>query len=151
MISDNFPTVGETLHLSKTMVLDGDPGESQQTTPSNIPPTRESALNSPCNCPHQQTPPPKPTKRPFPSTEAHRQRLQTWLLNFYRSSTCEHQHLPLMAGVPMSLMVDTNAEPVAHHTPIPLPLQWQRNVKVCPDHDVSLGVLEPVPVGEPVT
>ena len=29
MISENFPTVGETLHLSKAMVLDGDPDESQ--------------------------------------------------------------------------------------------------------------------------
>ena len=56
-----------------------------------------------------------------------------------------------MAGVPMRLMVDANAEPVAHHTPIPVPLHWQSDVKAGLDHDVSLGVLEPVPVGEPVT
>ena len=131
MISENFPTVGETLNLSKTMALDEDPVESQQTTLSAIP---ESALNSPCNCPRRQTPPQKPTQLPFPATEANRQRLQTWLLNYYKSSTfntCEHQHLPLMAGVHMTLMVDAKAEPVAldakaepvaHHTPIPVPL-----------------------------
>ena len=56
-----------------------------------------------------------------------------------------------MAGVPMRRMADANAEPVAHHTPIPIPLHWQSDVKAGLDHDFSLGVLEPVPVGEPVT
>ena len=46
-----------------------------------------------------------------------------------------------MVGVPMRLMVDTSAEPVAHHTPIPVPLHWQSDVKADLDHDVSLGVL----------
>ena len=51
----------------------------------------------------------------------------------------------------MRLMVDPNAEPVAHHSPIPVPLHWQEDVKAGLNQDVSLGVLEPVPVGEPVT
>ena len=51
----------------------------------------------------------------------------------------------------MRLMVDPNAEPTAHHTPIPVPLHWQSQVKAGLDQDVALGVLEPVPVGEPVT
>lgn len=56
-----------------------------------------------------------------------------------------------MESVPMRLMVDPSAEPVAHHTPIPVPLHRQEDVKAGLDQDVSLGVLEPVPVGEPVT
>ena len=52
---------------------------------------------------------------------------------------------------PMRLMIDKNAEPVAHHTPIPVPLHWQDKVKAGLDQDVALGVIEPVPVGEPVT
>ena len=56
-----------------------------------------------------------------------------------------------MAGVPMRLMVDPNTGPIAHHTPVPVPLHWQEDVKAGFDPDVSLGVLEPVPVGEPVT
>ena len=51
----------------------------------------------------------------------------------------------------MRLMIDKNAEPVAHHTPIPVPLHWQDKVKAGLDQDVALGVIEPVPVGEPVT
>ena len=130
---------GETLHPSKAMALDEDPDGSQGPTPAAIPPTPESTLNSPCNFPRRQTPPPKPTQLPFPATEANRQCLQTWLLNFYKSSpfnTCEHQHLPLMACAPMRLMVDANAQPVTHHTPIPIPLHWQSDVKAGLDHGV---------------
>ena len=56
-----------------------------------------------------------------------------------------------MVGPPTRLMVDPSAEPVAHHTPVPVPLHWQDEVKAGLDQDVRLGVLEPVPVGEPVT
>ena len=46
----------------------------------------------------------------------------------------------------MKLMVDPDAEPVAHHTPVPVPLHWRDAVKTGLDHDVQLGVLEPVPI-----
>ena len=51
----------------------------------------------------------------------------------------------------MRLMIDPDAEPKAYHTPIPVPLHWQSAVKAGLDQDVALGVLEPVPIGEPVT
>ena len=47
-----------------------------------------------------------------------------------------------MKGVPIRLMVNPDTEPVAHNTPIPVPLYWQEEVK---------AGLEPVTVGEPVT
>ena len=131
MISGSFPTVGESVPAQQTI-----------QTPAA------------CNCPRRQKPPPKPTQPPYPATEANRERLQQWLLEYYKSSTfntCEHQSLPLMEGVPMRLMVNPDAEPVVHHTSIPVPLHWQEEVKAGLDQDVALGVLEPVPVGEPVT
>ena len=51
----------------------------------------------------------------------------------------------------MKLMVDPNSEPVAHHTPIPVPIHWREALKGGFDQDVLLDVIEPVPVGEPVT
>ena len=51
----------------------------------------------------------------------------------------------------MKIMVDPQVEPVAHHTPVPAPPQWQDDIKAGFDHDVRLGVLEPVHIGEPVT
>ena len=125
-----------------------------ETPPSDSAKAPGSASSSPCTCPRRKTPPPKPTELPFPVVERSRMKLQQWLLDYYRSSTfntCEHQPLPLMETVPMRLMVDPGAELVAHHTPIPVPLHWQEDVKAGLDQDVSLGVLEQVPVGEPVT
>ena len=51
----------------------------------------------------------------------------------------------------MRLMIDPHATPTAHHSPIPVPLHWQDDVKAGLDRDVRLGVLEPVPIGGPVT
>ena len=51
----------------------------------------------------------------------------------------------------MRRMIDPYVTPKAHHTPIPVPLHWQEEVKAGLDQDVRLGVIEPVPIGEPVT
>eukprot|EP00794_Sanderia_malayensis_P008294 gene8294-9178_t len=138
IISERFPTVGEALFAQSNSLVD-----------------HTSRPTKPCDCPLRQQPPPKPAAPPFPATEANRERLQDWLLDYYKSSTfntCEHQRLPLMDSVPMRLMVNhPDANPVAHHTPTPVPLHWQEEVKAGLDQDVALGVLEPVPVGAPVT
>ena len=65
------------------------------------------------------------TSLPFPAREANREKLQQYLLDYYASSTfntCEHQILPLMDGPPMRLMINPDAIPTAHHSPIPVPL-----------------------------
>ena len=51
----------------------------------------------------------------------------------------------MMQGPPLRLMVDHDAAPVAHHTPVPVPVRWQEEVKAGLDRDVRLGVIEPVP------
>ena len=76
------------------------------------------------------------------------------LLDHYSPSTfntCEHQLLPMMEGPAMRLMIDPKATPTAYHSPISVPLHWQDDVKAGLDRDVRLGVIEPVPIGEPVT
>ena len=130
LISKDFPSVVEAASI---------------TSPTE---TRE------CNCPKRSLPPPLPTKLPLPATEENVPKLKEWLLKYYGHSTfntCEHQTLPSMEGPPLRLNIDPNAKPVAVHTPIPVPLHWQEEVKAGLDRDVRLGVLEPVPVGEPVT
>ena len=51
----------------------------------------------------------------------------------------------------MHLMIDPKAKPNTYHSPIPVPVYWQDDVKAGLDRDVRLEVLEPVPLGEPVT
>ena len=54
-----------------------------------------------------------------------------------------------MSGPAIILHVNPDATPVAIHSPIPVPLHWQEEVEQQLAHDVSLGVLEEVPIGEP--
>ena len=141
IIPKDFPKIGETAHFCYA-VLRNETG-SPDSSPTNL-----------CDCPRRRKPPPPPRRLPFPATDDNRERLQKYLLDFYRSSTfntCDHQPLPLMEGPPLELMIDPTANPVAYHTPIPVPLHWQKEVKAGLDQDVRLGVLEPVPIGEPVT
>lgn len=51
----------------------------------------------------------------------------------------------------MKLMADPDAKPVTHHTPVPVSLHWRDAIEAGLDQDVRLGVIEPAPVGEPVT
>ena len=138
LISEEFPAIGQA---SESLVKKEGAADMDGLTNQN------------CDCPRRQPPPPPP-RLPFPATEENREKIERFLLDYYRSSTfnmCEHQPLPMMNVTPMKLMVDPDAEPVAHHSPIPVPLHWQEEVKAGIDRDVALGVLEPVPVGEPVT
>ena len=129
--------------------------EAERTNPVNsIGATDTSPPQQECQCPKQTKPPPIATSLPYPATEANRQKLQQYLLDYYSSSTfniCEHQTLPLMESPPMRVMTDPHANPTTHHSPIPVPLHWQDDVKAGLDRDVRLGVLEPVPIEEPVT
>ena len=44
---------------------------------------------------------------------------------------------------PLHLMFEQSASPTAHHTPVPVPIHWQDDVKTGLDQDVRLGVIEP--------
>ena len=141
LIPPNFPQIGSSQLSSCDTEM-----------PSSA--SRSDTGERPCKCPDRQPPPPLPTQLPYPPTERNREKLQQWLSDYYSASTfnvCEHQPLPMMSGPFMRLMVDPNAKPVACHSPIPVPVHAQDEVKAGLDQDVRLGVIEPVPVGTPVT
>ena len=103
IIPNKFPTMDEA------------EGTNSISATATSPPQQE------CQCPKRTKPPPIPTSLPYPATEANREKLQQYLLDYYNSSTfntCEHQTLPLMEGPPMRLMIDPHAIPTAHHSPI---------------------------------
>ena len=50
----------------------------------------------------------------------------------------------------LKIFTDELASPVAVHMPSPVPLHWKAAVKQGLDRNVALGVLEKVPVNEPV-
>ena len=113
IIPNTFPTIGEA-------------EETESGNHKCLPAQHQ------CQCPKRTKPPPIPTSLQFPATEANREKLQQYLLDYYASSTfktCEHQALPLKNSPPMRLMIDPDATPTAHHSPIPVPLHWQDAVK----------------------
>ena len=108
-----------------------------------------------CSCPTRAPPPPPPTSLPMPATSTNRDKLKAWIEKNYEASAfnqCCHQPLPLITDLPpLQLHADPKAKPVAVHTPVSIPVHWQQQVKEELDRDVRLGVIEPVPLGDPVT
>ena len=114
----------------------------------------ESSMTATCDCPRRQPPPLPPKELPFPAVEDNREKLEQWLLSYYKASTfntCHHQPLLPMEGPPLRLMIDPDAKPVACHTPIDVPIHWRDDVKAGLDQDCNMGVIDAVPVGTPVT
>ena len=110
--------------------------------------------SSSCSCPERTVVPEPPTKLPFDCSEANNAKMEKWLLEYFGSSTfntCSHQPLPSMVGPPVEIHISDDAVPKAVHTPAPVPIHWQDQVKADLLRDEALGVIENVPYGEPVT
>jgi len=56
-----------------------------------------------------------------------------------------------MAGPPVEIHLRGDVHPKAVHTPAPIPIHWQEQVKADLVRDEALGVIEKVPYGEPVS
>ena len=113
-----------------------------------------SSMTATCDCPRRQPPPLPPKDLPFPAVEGNREKLEQWLLSYYKASTfntCHHQPLLPMEGPPLRLMIHPDAKPVACHTPIDVPINWCDDVKAGVDQDCKMGVIEWVQVGTHVT
>ena len=114
-----------------------------------------SPTESTCSCPRRELPPQSPPILPCAPTPDNVEQLRNYILDRYKASAfncCEHQPLRLMDGSPpLRVFVDDEASPVAVHSPSQIPLHWQKQVKDGLDRDVRLGVLERVPVNDPVT
>jgi hypothetical protein len=96
--------------------------------------------------------PSKPTELPFPPTEDNVEKLELYLKQAFSSSAFnESPPFPAMANtIPAKIHLKSDAIPHATHTPIPIPIHWQPIVKQQLDLDVEKGVIEPVPIGEPI-
>ena len=81
-----------------------------------------------CNCTPRQPTPPKPSL-PFPANHENRERLEKFLLEYYKASTfnrCTHQVLAGITGPDLKLHLGPDAEPKAVHVPSKVPLHWGR-------------------------
>ena len=96
--------------------------------------------------------PSPPRSLPFRCTPENNDRMKTWLLERYASSTfntCPHRPLHCMAKPPIEIHVRASAKPRAFHTPASIPLHWQQQVHADLLRDETQEILEKVPHGEP--
>ena len=56
-----------------------------------------------------------------------------------------------MESIPLRIMVESDAKEVAHHTPIPVALYFQGKTLSDIKWNIQLGVLEELPISDPVT
>ena len=101
-----------------------------------------------CSCPLREAPPDPPAFDPNLKEEE----LRSLIIAHYASSSfnrCTRQPLPRMKGAPMPIITDPEAVPLVAHTPIQVPTHWTEQVKADLDRDVSLGIIEPVPLNTP--
>ena len=161
IIGAAFPTIGA--YSPQALCTESRPGPT--TAPASSQETRHiRSVNSGCTsnsedgvgcrCPQRESVPPRPRTLPFDPTPENNDRMRNWLLDRYSQSTfntCPHRPLPTMTGPPVEIHVDESATPKTCHTPAPIPIHWQDEVKNNLLQDVALGVIEEVPYGEPVT
>ena len=101
-----------------------------------------------CKCPLRSVAPDVPKEMPMDPTAENIPRLKKWIFNYYASSAfncCECQPLPKMHGPPLKIHMQEGVTPVASHSPIPVPIHWQKKVKAGLDRDEAIGVIERVP------
>ena len=107
-----------------------------------------------CDCPKRSSVPDRPKKLPMTCRPENNSKMRTWLLQHYSCSTfntCPHQPLPRMDGPPVEIHLKEGTKPKACHKAIPIPIHWQEKVYADLRRDEALGVIEPVPIGEPVS
>ena len=151
LVPADFPTVGSCDKLDLADLSSISMSKAQPCSNTGVP----GPDDTPCQCPRRTLPPTNPVVLPCPPTEENLPILRQYILDRFSSSAfncCEKQPLPLMdQSPPLRIFVSEDAVPVAVHTPIQVPLHWKSDVKRGLDRDCELGVLEKVPVNDPVT
>ena len=140
VLPPNFPTVGMFSETPCAEVAVGSSG-----------------VRNKCGCLLRTDVPDMPVAIPFEPVEANLPAFENWFKNVHFASsafnTCEHQPIPTISGPDLVIRHkdDVEPDPVAIHSPIPIPHHWRRQVKQDLDRDVSLGVIAPVPANTPTT
>ena len=93
---------------------------------------------------------PESEKIPYPATTANVPKLKDHLIRSFPKVFEKSNPFPEMKCKPVHIHLKDGAKPHAIHTPIPVPINWGEEIKASLDKDVENGVLEEVPIGEPV-
>ena len=103
--------------------------------------------NHSCTCPQRTAVSPPPRSLPFRCIPENDDRMKTWLLERYASSTfktCSHCPLHCMAGTPIEIHVSPSVKPRVFHTPASISLDWQQRVHADLLRDEAPGIIKKI-------
>ena len=92
----------------------------------------------------------RPKELPFPGTEENISKLKDHLVNEFPNVFRKSTPFRTMNCKPVHIHLKNNATPSATHVPIPIPVHWKEAVKKQLDEDIKNGIIEQVPIGDPV-
>ena len=88
---------------------------------------------------------------PYLPEERNVNKLKDHLINQFPSVFNKSTPFQAMKCEPVHIHLRKDAKPWATHRPFQIPLCWKDEVKASIDRDVKDGIIEEVPIGEPVT
>ena len=88
---------------------------------------------------------------PHPPSEENIVKLKDSLIKEFPDVFVKSTPFKTMNCKPVHIHLKQNAIPSAIHVPIPVPIHWKDEVKASLDKDVASGIIESVPIGEPVS
>ena len=99
----------------------------------------------------EPTLPRRPETVPFSAVEENIPKLRAYLIEKF-TNTVFNRSSPFrsMNCIPAHIHLKEDAKPHATHNPFSIPIHWREEVKRKLDKDVEDGVIEPVPIGDPV-
>ena len=118
--------------------------------------TGSSVVGKTCGCPARVPAPDPPAMVGLgvQMVDENRAELENIIREHYSDSVfnvCKHNVIPVMTGEPLRIVVDPSIKPHAVNKPVPIPIHWKDQVREQLESDCAMGVIEPVPVGTPVT
>ena len=99
----------------------------------------------------KRTPPPRPTKIPYPPVESNVPKLRQYIVEKFKDSAFDRSApFPKMNTKQGHIYLKPDAVPHAVYSPIPVPHHEKERVKALLDQYVERGIIAPVPLGTPV-
>ena len=96
--------------------------------------------------------PERPSSLPYPATTKNIDNLKQHLIEKFKNTVFNNAGaFPAMETPLAHIHLKPNATPYANHVPIPVPYHWKEQVRNDLESDVERGIIQPVPIGSPVT
>ena len=110
------------------------------------------STTAPCGCPRHSLPPKRPEFLPFTPSEENVEKMRSWLLDYFGSSTfntCVHEPSRLMKADPIRIHIDPDAVPKPAFTAATVPIHYREAVSEQIKQDLDRKVIERVGAGVP--